>query len=104
MVIEEGEKNLRVRCTLCAPTQKTLSSAHNTTSNFKKLLDTIHKATKLVTKEPAKESDQEIVLEMMKGLLEQSDNAFFTNEIDEFDVRMYHFINEIDEFDVRIYC
>ena len=40
-------------CTLCAPSQKTLSSARNTTSNLKKHLDTIHKATKLVEKEPA---------------------------------------------------
>ena len=55
MVVEEGEKNLRVRCTLCAPSQKTLSSARNTTSNFKKHLDTVHKATNLVGKEPAKE-------------------------------------------------
>ena len=54
-VVEEGERNLRVRCTLCAPSsQKTLSSARNTTSNFKKHLDTVHKATKLVGKEPAK--------------------------------------------------
>ena len=50
-VVEEGERNLRVRCTLCAPSsQKTLSSARNTTSNFKKHLDTVHKATKLVGK------------------------------------------------------
>ena len=55
VVVEEGEKNLRVRCTLCAPSQKTLSSARNTTSNFKKHLDTVHKATNLVGKEPAKE-------------------------------------------------
>ena len=53
VVVEEGAKNLRVRCTLCAPSQKTLSSARNTTSNLKKHLDTIHKATKLVEKEPA---------------------------------------------------
>ena len=54
-VVEEGEKNLRVCCTLCVPSsQKTLSSARNTTSNFKKHLDTVHKATKLVAKEPAK--------------------------------------------------
>ena len=45
---------MRVRCTLCAPSQKTLSSARNT-SNLKKHLDTIHKATNLVAKEPAKE-------------------------------------------------
>ena len=40
---------------LCVPSQKTLSSARNTTSSLKKHLDTIHKATKLVAKEPAKE-------------------------------------------------
>ena len=52
-VVEEGEKNLRVRCMLCVPSsQKTLSSARNTTFNFKKHLDTVHKATKLVAKEP----------------------------------------------------
>ena len=32
-----------------------MSSARNTTSNFKKHLDTVHKATKLVGKEPVKE-------------------------------------------------
>ena len=48
------EKNLWVRCTLCAPSQKTLLRARNTLSNFKKHLDTVHKATKLVAKEPAK--------------------------------------------------
>ena len=40
---------------LCASSQKTLSSARSTMSNFKKHLDTVHKATKLVAKEPAKE-------------------------------------------------
>jgi len=50
VVVEERVKNLRVRCTLCAPSQKTLSSARNTMSNFKKHLDTIHKTTKLVEK------------------------------------------------------
>ena len=62
VVVEEGEKNLRVRCTLCAPSQKTLSSARNTTSNFKKHLDTVHKATNLVGRNQRKKSDQEIVL------------------------------------------
>ena len=50
VIIEEGEKNLRVRCTLC-PGNKTLSSARNTTSNFKKHLNTVHKHTVLVEKE-----------------------------------------------------
>ena len=49
---------MRVHCTLCAPSQKTLWSARNTTSNFKKHLDTVHKATKLVGKEPAKETEK----------------------------------------------
>ena len=40
---------------MCVPSQKTLSSAWNTTSNFKKHLDNVHKATKLAAKEPAKE-------------------------------------------------
>ena len=51
VVVEENDKNLRARCTLCAPSQKTLSSARNTTSNFKKHLDTIHKTMKLVEKD-----------------------------------------------------
>ena len=55
VVVEEGERNLWVCCTLCAPSQKTLSSACNTMYNFKKHLDTVHKGTKLVGKEPAKE-------------------------------------------------
>ena len=40
------------------PAKKTLLSARNTTSNFKKHLDTVHKATKLVGKEPAKETEK----------------------------------------------
>jgi len=59
-VVEEAEKNLGVCCTLCVPSsQKTLLSARNTTSNFKKHLDTIHKATKLVTKEPVKKRSRD---------------------------------------------
>ena len=42
-VVEEADKNIRAHCKLCAPSQKTLASAPNTTSNFKKQLDTIHK-------------------------------------------------------------
>ena len=53
-VVEEGDKNLRARCTLCAPCKKPLSSALNTTSNFKKHLETVHKSIKLVAKEPSK--------------------------------------------------
>ena len=51
VVVEEIDKNLRAHCTLCAPSQKTLSTARNTTSNLKKHLDTIHKTTKLVEKD-----------------------------------------------------
>ena len=49
------DKNLQVCCTWCAPSQKTLSSARNTTSNFRKHIGIVHKATKLVVKEPVKE-------------------------------------------------
>ena len=35
-------------CTLCSPSSKPLSCARNTTSNFKKHLDTVHKTVKLV--------------------------------------------------------
>ena len=52
VVVGESDKNLRAHCTLCAPSQKTLSTARNTTSNFKKHLDTIHKTTKLIEKDP----------------------------------------------------
>ena len=43
VVVEEGVKNMRARCTLCAPSSKPLSSARNTTSNLKKHLETVHK-------------------------------------------------------------
>ena len=49
-VVEEGSKNIRVRCTLC-PGTKTLSSARNTTSNFKTHLARVHKHSVLVAKE-----------------------------------------------------
>lgn len=42
VIVEEGEKNIRARCKLCAG-NKTLSCARNTTSNFKKHLDNVHK-------------------------------------------------------------
>lgn len=58
-VVEEGAKNIRVRCKLCAPSQKTLSSAQNTTSNFKKHLDTMHKAMKLIENSSAKRSRED---------------------------------------------
>ena len=50
VIVNEGEKNLRVRCTLC-PGNKTLSCTRNTTSNFKKHLENVHKHTVLVEKE-----------------------------------------------------
>ena len=49
-VASEDSKNLRVHCTLCGGS-KTLSSARNSTSNFKKHLNTMHKSVKLVAKE-----------------------------------------------------
>ena len=53
VVVEEGVKNMRARCTLCAPSRKPLSSARNTTSNFKKHLETVHKTVSLVPIIPA---------------------------------------------------
>jgi len=47
-VVEEGDKNLRARCTLCSDSAKPLSCARNTTSNFKKHLDSVHKTTSLI--------------------------------------------------------
>ena len=40
--------------------KKALSGAVNTTSNFKKYLETVHKATKLVAKEPKSSGKQKI--------------------------------------------
>ena len=51
--VSEDAKNLRVRCTLCVG-NKTLLSAKNTTSNFKKNLNGVHKNTVLVAKEVEK--------------------------------------------------
>ena len=53
-VVEEGDKNMRVQCKLCAPSSKTLSSARNTTSNLKKDLNTVRKMTTLVAITPGK--------------------------------------------------
>ena len=47
-VVEEGEKNLKAHCTLCSASAKPLSCARNTTSNFKKHLDNVHKTENLV--------------------------------------------------------
>ena len=57
IVTEEGENNLQARCTLCTPSKKPLSSARNTTSNFKKHLDTVHKTTALEEIERDAEND-----------------------------------------------
>ena len=48
-VISKDSKNLRVCCILCGG-NKNLSSARNTTSNFKKHLNSVHKNAKLVAK------------------------------------------------------
>lgn len=47
-VVEEGEKNLKARCILCSASAKPLSCTRNTTSNFKKHLDNVHKTENLV--------------------------------------------------------
>ena len=52
-VVSEDAKNLRVHCNLCGGS-KTLSSARNSTSNFKKHLNTVHKSIKLVAREVEK--------------------------------------------------
>ena len=51
--VSEDAKNLRLCCTLSVG-NKTLSSAKNTTSNFKKHLNGVHKNTVLVAKEVEK--------------------------------------------------
>ncbi|XP_065908790.1 zinc finger BED domain-containing protein 4-like [Dysidea avara] len=48
-VVEEGDKNMRVRCKLCAPSNKTLSSARSTTANLRKHLNKVHQTTPLST-------------------------------------------------------
>ena len=50
MIVEEGEKNIRAPCKFCAR-NKTLSRARNTTSNFKKYLEKVHKNVVLEVKE-----------------------------------------------------
>ena len=50
MIVEEGEKNIRAPCKFCAR-NKTLSRAQNTTSNFKKYLEKVHKNVVLEVKE-----------------------------------------------------
>jgi len=55
-VVEESEKTLRARCTLCPATKKPLSTAHNTTSNLKKHLESVHKTITLEAKDHGDES------------------------------------------------
>ena len=59
-MVEEGDKNMRVHCKLCAPSKKTLFSTHNTTSNLKKHLNTVHKTTILVPITPGKTWKQKL--------------------------------------------
>ena len=49
-IVEVGEKNIRARCKLCVG-NKTLSCAQNTTSNFKKHLQNVHKNVVLEARE-----------------------------------------------------
>ena len=51
VVVEETDKTLRIKCTLCPAHKKPLSTAHNTTSNLKKHLKTVHKTTSLKEKD-----------------------------------------------------
>ena len=52
-VVSEDSKNLRVHCKLCGDC-KTLLSAKNSTSNFKKHLNVVYKNVKLVAREVEK--------------------------------------------------
>ena len=55
-VVEESGKTLQAHCTLCPAAKKPLFAAHNTTSNSKKHLETVHKTTKLEAKDHGDES------------------------------------------------
>ena len=61
IVLKEGENNLQARCTLCQAIKKPLSSACNTTSNFKKHLDTVHKMMKLTERDASTEDNSSTV-------------------------------------------
>ena len=50
VIVEEGAKNIRAHCELCAG-NKTLSCVQNTTSNYKKHLEKVHKSVVLEAKE-----------------------------------------------------
>ena len=77
LVVEENEKNLRAKCTLCGPSKKPLSTAHNTTSNFKKHLQTVHKTTTLVEKDPCKTvaRSREGICRMLVNQVNKNDSA-----------------------------
>ena len=47
VVVEERDKTLRAKCTLCPAHKKPLSTVCSTTSNLKKHLETVHKTTSL---------------------------------------------------------
>ena len=55
--MDEGDKNLKARCTLCSASTKPLSCAKNTSFNFKKHLDNVHKTVNLVTILPEERGD-----------------------------------------------
>ena len=50
-VVEETDKILRAKCTLCPAHKKPLSTARNTRLNLKKHLETVHKTTSLKEKD-----------------------------------------------------
>ena len=56
-IVEEGDKNLQARCTLCSLCKKPLLSALNTTSNLKKHLETAQ-VDKIGAKEPKKSTTE----------------------------------------------
>jgi len=47
---------VRARCTLCPAAKKPLSTAHNTASNLKKHLETVHKTITLEAKDHGDDS------------------------------------------------
>ena len=67
-VVEEGEKNLKARCTLCSASAKPLSCARNTTSNF---LDNVHKTENLVAILP----EERASAKRKRSVADNGDNA-----------------------------
>ena len=55
-IVEESDKTLQARCTLCPAAKKPSFTAHNTTSNLNKHLEAVHKTTKLEAKDHGGES------------------------------------------------